>query len=356
MAQSGPPFWLKFYQQEDQALLFPAAVCRELSAELAAAAAAAADDPAVATRVQQTGRAFAVTEAYVAFDEVRRTLAAMAGEAGVEPSHDEPDLSGLLGKYLRERARLTAAFEVARQGENPAMGAMALSYFVRNDPVPRLLWLAGRSDPTAPRRLLANAGVKASDESAWQELAGALARGELDAAPNLAANGSFQKTAPAGQEPRWLFPLSGDLPADWEVRSAATQTGRVALVDDADHPGRRCLRVEGAWDTQVFQWLPGEAGRAYVATASLRGQSSPGDDAGLFLTFLSATGRVVGTHRMQCLPKGMTADWRTLVLADRAPENTAWVGVGFGASRQVGSDWVETTAVELRSVAAGAAP
>ncbi len=349
MAQSGPPYWLKFYQQEDQALLFPPSVCRELRAELTAAT-AAAEDPVVAARVAWTSRAFAVTEAYVAFDDVRRQLAAVTVPDSVDPRRDEPQWSALLGNFLQARARLAAAFDLARQGETPAMVAMSLAYFVRNDPVPRLLWLAGLNDPAAPLRLLAKAGVTAADEAAWLELAEALAQGGLAAAPNQATNSSFEKEAATGPEPRWLFPLSGALPADWEVHSTATQTGRVALMNDPGQPARRCLRVEGAWDTQVYQWRPAQAGRIYVATAELRGTSSPGNDSGLFFTFLSAAGRVVGTHRMQCLPKGETADWRTMVLADLAPVGTAWVGLGIGASRQTDGDWIEAAAVELRSI------
>jgi hypothetical protein len=306
--------------------------------------------------VARTGYAFAVTEAYVAFDEFRRRLAAVSPQDLAEPKRGETLLTLYIGDYLRARKRLDLAFEGARSGKYPALAPMQLSYFVRNDPVPRLLWLAGRNDPTAPLRVLKRAEVKPVDEAAWVTLAEALARGGLVAAPNLAANSSFKKSDPAGQEPRWLFPLSGDLPADWEVRSTATQSGRVALMDDLDHPARRCLRVEGAWDTQVFQWLPAQAGRVYAATAELRGTSSPGDDSGLFFTFLSAAGRVVGTHRMQCLPKGETKEWRTMVLADRAPAGTAWVGVGVGASRQVAGDWVEAASIELRSETSEAAP
>jgi hypothetical protein len=76
----------------------------------------------------------------------------------------------------------------------------------------------------------------------------------------------------------------------------------------------------------------------------------------LFLTFLSADGKVVGVHRMQALPKGMTEAWWTAALADIAPANTAWVGVGFGASRQVAGDWLEAGSISLRELKVVVAP
>ena len=56
MAQTGAPYWLKLYQQEDQALLFPAESCRELRALLDdAVSLAAGDDVAVLVLVYVIG-------------------------------------------------------------------------------------------------------------------------------------------------------------------------------------------------------------------------------------------------------------------------------------------------------------
>ncbi len=348
MTQPGPPYWLKFYQQEDQAALFPPEICRELRALLTDAARAAAGVPGLTARVARTSQAFAVTEAYVAFDAERRTLAAMAGDETGALAGKETVVADAVRKLLQTKKRLTEAYDQAREGEAPAMSGNDLAHFVRNDPVPRLLWLAGQRDPFAPRRILAAAGPDVADEAPWRVLAETLADGGLAVAQNLTHNPVFAKSAPAGQEPAILFPRSGKLPAEWEVEAMPTETGRVALVETGT--AARILRIEGAWDTQVFQWRPAGPGRVYVATARLRGNSSPGNDAGLFLTFLTRDGKVAGTHRMQSLPKGLTPRWRSMALADSSPEGTAWVGVGIGASRQVAGDWLEVGAIELRGV------
>jgi len=352
MAQPGPPYWLKLYRQEDQALLFPLEICRELRGLLDAAG-QVVEGPEAAARVGQTARAFAVTEAYVRFDAERRKLAALVPDETAAAPVAEAGVAESIRQLLNARAGLQQALTEACSGENPAMSPIELAPFVRNDPVPRLLWLAAQRDSAAARRILAATGPGAAGEAHWALLAESLAAGDLAAARNQTRNPGFLATTPSGQEPEFLFPRSGALPAEWEVRAAPTEKGSVALSEAG--PAGRTLRIEGAWDTQVFQWLVAAPGRAYVATAQLRGRSGSGGDAALFLTFLSAAGEVVGTHRMQSLPKGLTAQWRTAVLADRAPENAAWIGVGFGASRQTAGDWLEVRAAELRD-AAEAAP
>ena len=107
------------------------------------------------------------------------------------------------------------------------------------------------------------------------------------------------------------------------------------------------MRLEGAWETQVSQLLPATPGRLHVASAWMRGHSSPGNDAALILVFLTADGRITGEYRTQTLPKG-TSDWRTLLLAATAPADAAWVSVGVAAIRQPAGDWLEAAAVELR--------
>jgi hypothetical protein len=223
-----------------------------------------------------------------------------------------------------------------------------LAGFLRDDPVPRLLLLAGRRDPREPGRLLRAAGPEAASTETWRAVADAFAAGSPESAPTIARNSSFREAARHGQEPRYLYPLFGDIPANWEMRAMPTEAGRVSLggADPAD--GSRPLRIEGSWDDQVYQWLPSKPGAAYLATARLRGRSSPGDDSSLLLAFLSGAGAVVGTRSRESLPKGLTPDWRTSALAGIAPEGAAWVGVGVEASRQARGDWLEASDIELR--------
>jgi len=347
MTQAGPSFWLKLYYQEDQARLFPVEVCRELRGLLTEAEGAVKTEPVLATRVKQTSRAFAVTEAFVKYDGIRRSLAELKSENIVHP---EAVLVGLIKELTQAEAGLRRALAEASAGESPAMSAVDLAVFVRNDPVPRVLWLAGHQDSVAPHRILAATGSAMTGRSSWLVLADILADGKLPAALNLVANGSFINPAKESLEPRFLYPPFGAIPAKWELKAMPTERGKVELLSLDPEKKRRVVRMEGAWDTQLFQWMPVEPDCSYVATARLRGQSGPGNDSAMFLSFLDAAGKVVDPVRMQSLPKGVTSEWRTLVLAALAPDKAVWVGIGIGATRQSPGDWLEVAGVELRGV------
>ena len=349
MAQPGPPYWLKFYQQEDQALIFPPEACAELRALLAAAERAAANDPAVAARVARTSRAFAVTESYVAFDAERRQLAALAPVESKPELLGEKSLAASMRRLLRARADFEKALAEAGRGVLPALTRLEPGTFLRNDPVPRLLWLAGRNDPLAPQRLLAAAGGEAGRWGPWQALAEALAGGKLLSAPSRLANSSFAEVEPEGEVPRFLYPRSGPLPAGWFFRGMPAENYRATLTEPGAE-GARVLRIEGQWDAQLYQWQPAEPGRIYLATARVRGQSSPGNDSALYLSFLDKDKNRAAASGKQSMPKGLTGEPQTLVVADRAPANAAWVGCSFALTRQVAGDWVELGPVELRDV------
>ena len=110
----------------------------------------------------------------------------------------------------------------------------------------------------------------------------------------------------------------------------------------------RALRIEGAWESQCSTILAATPGRQHVVSARMRGRSSPGNDATLFLVFMTADGRITGEYRTQTLPKGESG-WRTLLLAAKAPADAAWVSVGVAALRQPAGDWLEAEEVELKA-------
>jgi len=138
-----------------------------------------------------------------------------------------------------------------------------------------------------------------------------------------------------------------------QLQAMPTERGNVALVGKRSEPRKIAVRIEGAYDTQLYQWLPAEPGCIYLAKAEVRGNSSPGNDSALFLTFLDGAGKLMGREEMQSLPKGVTDNWRVAVLADRAPKGAAWIGVGGGASGQGVEDWMEISEIELRRVEVG---
>ena len=187
---------------------------------------------------------------------------------------------------------------------------------------------------------------------AWRAGAQGIALG-IDRTPNLTSNSTFALASPDPMEPRFLYPKYGALPLSWIIRSMPTEMGAMALVDDIDSPkpspGKRAIRIEGAWDSQLFQWIRAKPGSLYLATAQLRGLSSSGGDSSLVLTFLSGEGGNLDS-KAQSLPKGNTPHWRIAALGNRAPEDTAWVGVGVACTRQVPRDWLEAESVELRTL------
>ncbi|MBK8476806.1 MAG: hypothetical protein IPL39_11000 [Opitutaceae bacterium] len=303
-----------------------------------------------------TSRAFAVTEAAVEFDRVRRALGAAA----------DTILATELAAQLRELQRARVVLELAAQqaavasgeGTPPAMASADVAFLLRNDPVPRLLAALGRREATAPLAALTalKGAGEAPVESAvtvpapWLDLAAAYADGSLETLKNQLANGDFARAAAGRQDPAFLYPLWGGLPAGWTVRGIATETGRVALVarttEDGGRPAGRALRIEGAWETQVSTTVAATPGRLQVLSARMRGRSSPGGDAALFLVFVTADGRITGEYRTQTLPKGDNG-WRTQLLAATAPADAAWVSVGVTALRQPAGDWLEAAEVEL---------
>jgi hypothetical protein len=334
MGQVGEPYWLKFYDGEDQALLFTPAICAELR-EVLDRAASVAENDSVRARVELTSRAFAVTEAFIAFHTTRREVQAAAfGDASTNPRP-------IFDRYAESASALSVAFAAARGGQSQAMADMPLDPFTRNDPRLALAWRHLQLCDAA-----ACAHLAALNGSAIVEGARLLADRDI---PNLAANGSFEIEGDR-MKPEFLFSRFGALPLAWRCQAMPTERGRVAVVETDARSGARALRVEGAWDTEVFRWIPALPGRIYVLTGWLRGRVSPGNTSAFVLSFLDANNRPIGEHQLQSLPAGRTDNWTELVLAGRAPEGAAWVGFGVSVARQVGSDYVEADDVQLRSV------
>ena len=336
-SQGGAPFWLKYFRQSDQALLFPPETCARLRRMIASAEEAATPDPVVAARVAAVSRAFARTEAFVEYDADRRALAAF-GEANLADPGAEEGLASAIGRLARDRARTAGVSDS----------------LLRDDPAERLLVLAAQSDRKASRRLLHEAGPAAERWPSWSALAAGLA-GSLEEAPNLATNSSFADIGSPAPWPHFLYPQFGDVPDRWILRAMPTEGGRVALVDAAGRGSGRAIRIEAAWDTQLYQWVAAQAAFTYLATARLRGFSSPGADAGLILTFLSSAGGVLASTA-QTLPKGNTRSWRVAALGGLAPPGAAWVGLGVSAERQQSGDWLEAEGIEVRGTQVNAEP
>jgi len=133
--QPKPSYWIKYYKDEHQHLLFPVGVRRELQALLAAAQAAAKTD-LTRRRVDFFARAFAVTDAFCAWGEAKEALsrAALTAEPEAAAVRQAWDQFEEKGRHLKQlHARL-------RQEEPRAIKADLLGDYERNDPRLRAAW------------------------------------------------------------------------------------------------------------------------------------------------------------------------------------------------------------------------
>src|ERR1019366_310340 len=132
----------------------------------------------------------------------RQKLAGFAPDERNPELPDEKSLAEYMHRLWRAGAGFEKAFSHGKQGELPAMPPTELGIYLRNDPVPRLLWLAGQKDPQAPSRLLGAAGAEAKQWGPWRSLAEALAGGYVLSASNRLTNSSFAEIDSDGEEPK----------------------------------------------------------------------------------------------------------------------------------------------------------
>lgn len=334
MQQAGPAYWLKYYRSEAQAALFPSGVCRELRALLTVAATAANND-VVRQRVALVSDSFSVTERFVAFQEARATLStsllsrSLQGESGV----------ALLFDYLSRRSDfIHTAYDVTNRWPL-AFAPIAYDDFLRNDPT----FAAGL--------VLAPTGDSAYAELArrYPLLAPAGQAGRIESALNLLPNGDLSGPIRRGLNVAGLA-YGVDLPAPWQSDAEPAEHYAAQLIDA--NPARpmdgRVLRIEGAESTTVFQWLPAQPGRIYLAAVEARAQVSNSDAVMLTLGWLDAKQRPIGRVTVFRLPDGTWPDWTVLRHGGQAPADAAWVGIGIRVQHQINGDWAELRSFALR--------
>jgi hypothetical protein len=120
----------------------------------------------------------------------------------------------------------------------------------------------------------------------------------------------------------------------------------------AARTGAAGLRISGAVNTTVFQWLPATADRLYVASVRARGQVTSSNAVFLTVGWLDAQGRHLGKSLAARLPDGAWPDWVLLQQGARAPTGAAWVGIGVHLQNQMLGDWAAFDDFSLREVAA----
>lgn len=323
MRQPGPPYWLKHYRNESQAVVFPLEACRELRTRLDAAARLAQTDK-VRQRVRLVSDAFGVTERFVLFQAARDRVA----RRSLAPATDQRALAVALTDYLEKRRDFIRYATNLRVEQPLALAPFGWDDYLKNDPAAaallRLNAAAGNDDQVNALRLALEARRAATGRELLRD--GAMA-GQTKPARMI-----------AGME------YSVALPADWVSQVEPSQFHRAELLGPAN---ARILRIGGSKDTTISQWDPVGGAGVHVARVAVRGRVSPGTAVSLVFAWLDAKGRHVGFKGMR-LPDGEWPEWVALQQAGPPPEGAVWVGIGLRVQNQVRDDWVEAREFSLQ--------
>ena len=344
MRQTGPSYWLKHFRNESQADLFPSSVCAELR-QLLDEAGRLARRGTVQARVSLVSDAFGVTERFVRMNETRARLSRetvtmqLAGRAGVE----------LLATYLEARHDFIRYSQETTARQPLAFATILYEDFLRNDPTVAAVAalsavLADTPKTGADQRAVAIRGRPEMGVANGLAFARAAAAG---ATTERLTDGGLEGPAGAGRKIAGL-PYGIALPGAWQSQIEPTQTHVGEVTTAAARNGAAGLRISGAVNTTVFQWLPAKSGQLYVASVRARGHVASSN--AVFLTFgwLDVQGRHLGKSMAARLPDGFWPDWVKLQQGGRAPPEAAWVGIGVHLQNQMSGDWAEFNDFSLR--------
>ncbi len=333
LTQPKPSYWIKYYKDEHQHLLFPAEVRQKLQSLLAAAKTAATTE-LTRRRVEFFTRAFAVTDAFCVWEEVKDRLSRAA-------LPQVPDHDALLDTWreLNEReAHLKDTVSRVATTAPLAVKATILGEYDRNDPRLRAAWrLAGaKLLPSAGEPLLAP-GVPSLGGFTGKELLHDTALEELRIKP------------PTGStDLEWVSAGA------WRGHGEPYETRRISLEKSAGagmKPGAASLSMRGCKQETLSQFATAEPGGWYAARVMVRGRVSPGNMTYLMLNFQDASRRTLGLGVVDRLPVGDYPDGVELVVWAQAPATAKWVGLGVRALNQVGTDYAAFSGFSLQALA-----
>ena len=378
MAQPGPPYWLKHFRNQSQAVVFPVPAVRELR-QLIDAAQRDASFGRTRARVQQVSAALGVTERFLGFqaarDQVKR-LALAASPAATE-------LAEALEGYLEERRAFVRYVTELQRADPLAVRRFGWDDYLKDDPLALALFAMWRAVPAGTAVAPPGGGSIVGPPLAGGPKGGSESRSEKGPAtsagptildePNVAAlwqaisseenSGGIPATAdrPPSSGLRQLLrnpAMTGDvrpgrviaglpygvaLPPEWRSQVEPSQFHRAELVGDDKE---RAVRISGTKDTTVSQWAPmpavgsGDRDAMQQSAITVRGRVSPGTAVHLVFSWLDAKERHLG-FKMVRLPDGDWPEWVTLRQAGVPPAGAAWVGLGLRIQNQVAGDWVE---------------
>lgn len=324
--QPRPAYWLKYYQDDHQRLLFPPQVRARLWRTIADAE-TLARSPEVRARVAQTRAAFHVTELFCRHDERRDELARLLHAPQVAPSA----VARAVAKMTEARAALRSEHRRVRQMWPPALSADLIDAYLRNDPRPRALaWLARH-------------GV---DVAADREFVRSVFGDNAPAQVQLRSEGREQLA-----DPEWLTLKKRDLhpftALDWNAprsrwvgRGEPYETRSIALT--TLESGHRAVRFAGVrQESLLHAVLKAKPGEFYRAQVRVRGRVSPGNATFLLVNFSDDAGQQPHAGHTDRLPLGDWPDWTTLETIVRVPEGVTEIGFALRVLYQVNDDFAE---------------
>jgi hypothetical protein len=334
-SQSGTAWWLKYYNDESQALLYPPALRSELRADIEDAR-ARARNPEVRDRVEVVSAAFGAVERFAEFCEARNVLS----DAAAGKRFDRTRGLAHLKDYLDKRVAFPPAF-----GWAVALGGMAsfdLSPYLRNDPAPRaaarLLAEAGPERPEIRERL---SGLAGNRDGAG--LAALLQSEGGNEERRLLIDPEWRTlTVPTVLDDRTLRWSMGP----WQARGEPVE-GRSIWIS-MDGQGQRVIRFQNAKAESVFQWVPAVPGKIYRAEVHFSGRVSPGNESLIVLNWLDREHRFIGQAMADQVPPGDWSAGRTLSVVGQVPKDAFQVGVGVHVFNQTGRDFAEFSALRLK--------
>lgn len=331
LGQPLPSYWLKYFKDDHQHLLYPAAVRAKLRGLLDAARQAAAS-PLVRERVEFVTEAFGVTDAFCAFNEARDALSTLALAA--RPAAAE--VVAAAQSLQADRRVLGERIEALARRQPLALRAKLMDEYTRNDPRRRALWRLWPEREAAAR-------LEGFD-AAFGDLAPLLAQ-HRGPGPELNVDGELAKLALRDVDD--FTALDWVKSGYWQGHGEPYESRRISLVPAGD---RKAIRFEGCKQETLSQWHSAEPGGDYVGTVKVRARVSPGNMTFLIVTMLDDKGGYLGIGNIDRVPIG---DWREpveLAVLVHAPENARNIGLGVRVLNQVDGDYAEFSELSLRKL------
>ncbi|MBI5766801.1 MAG: DUF4838 domain-containing protein [Verrucomicrobia bacterium] len=325
LTQPKPGYWIKYYKDEHQVVLFPVAVRREMERRLAEAARLARGE-LVRRRLAFVRDAFSVTTAFAEYAEARDRVAAGVMRAFTE----ERALSAAVVELKAKTEAFRLRVESNNQKALPPVHVSELEYYRRSDPTGAVVRRLSQSE--SGRRLLMAERMTAIGAPG----------------PELLRDGQWTDVAIGDTSGPAMFEWAGSPAAGaWRGHGDPYETRRITWGSQVG--GGRALRFAGCKQETLSQWRDGVVpGATYVASVRVRGQVSPGNSTFLIMTFFDEKFQPFELGHTFRLPAGDWREWSEIAVVKPAPAKARYVGIGVRVLNQVNDDFAEFSGISLR--------